>query len=479
MEKRKQELLRSIYARCPARVEPKMIKKLDILGLPARFHGKVRLPPSKSYLHRALFVAALGKSESTLTSCGSELADDILATIDVLSALGVKIRRSEELNGTIEVQPGKTSRKNIDIYARGSGTTARFAISFAALAGRGTKVTISGDDSLTTRPMQSVFESLGELGVRCSYKGKSGKLPIIVQGGGISGGECSVDGSISSQFISSLLISCTKAKEDCVIKIRNPRRLVSKPYIDATLSVLSYFDLDAAPNANYTLFRVKGNQSAKARKLKIPGDMSAAAALIGATLASGGITELRGADERFPQADAAMIPIARRFGSKITQRGESIKIVSESGNRKRLNFNLKKSPDIVPVVAGLAAALAVQVKISSIGHLRFKESDRISVLSRELGKLGVHTLETSGSLKVVATGRSNLTQKYAHRPILINPEKDHRMLMALAIAGLSGRYGEILISDPDCVRKSYPDFVMDLQELCHEKNTVKIVEVSR
>jgi 3-phosphoshikimate 1-carboxyvinyltransferase len=456
-----------------------MIKNLDILGLPAKFHGKVRLPPSKSYLHRALFVAALGKSKSTLTSCGRELADDILATIDVLNAFGVKIRRSEWLNGTIEVQPRKTSRKNIEIFARGSGTTARFAISFAALAARGTSVRISGDDSLTTRPMQSVFESLSELGVRCSYEGKLGKLPIIVEGGGISGGECSVDGSISSQFISSLLISCTKAKRDCVIRIKNPRRLVSKPYIDATLAVLSYFGLDAAPNANYTAFRVKGNQFAKARKLKIPGDMSAAAALIGATLATRGNSELQGADERFPQADAAMIPIARRFGSKIIQNGESIKIVSEDGNKiKKLNFDLNKSPDIVPVVAGLAAALAIQVKMINIGHLRFKESDRISVLSRELRKLGISTEETKVSLKI-ATKRSDHTQTHTRKPILINPEKDHRMLMALAIAGLSGRYGEILISDPDCVRKSYPDFVRDLQELCHEKNTVKIVEVSR
>ena len=129
--------------------------------------------------------------------------------------------------------------------------------------------------------MESIFESLSELGVKCSYEKEKGKLPITIEGGGISGGECTVDGSISSQFISSLLISCTRAKNDCTIRIRDPSKLVSKPYIDATLAVLSYYGLEVKPFSSklgYAGFRIKANQHAKPRKFSVPGDIGPAAA---------------------------------------------------------------------------------------------------------------------------------------------------------------------------------------------------------
>ena len=452
-----------------------MSKVLHIRGKPRAFNGSIRLPPSKSYLHRALFVAALGRESSALTGCGEELADDIVATIQVLRAFGITISHTRQSNGTLRVTPGHTERKSIRVSARGSGTTARFAISFAALTKKGTTVRISGDDSLTMRPMHSIFESLAELGVKCAYEKETGRLPISVEGGGIRGGECWVDGSISSQFVSSLLISCTKATSNTLIRIKNPAKLVSKPYIDATLSVLSFFGLDVKPSPHYSSFVVKGNQVGKAREFAVPGDMSAAAALIGAALSVNGSLELLGVESEFPQADAAIIPIARKFGALIRMGKKSINVTS--GNRKveMLDFNLNQSPDVVPVVAGLAAAIGGSVNIRNVGHMRFKESDWISVLSRELQKLGVKTRESRTSLMVIPSNHAMRVQK----PIFVDPEKDHRMLMALAIAGLSGRYGEILISDPDCVRKSFPDFVKDLQELCNEKKTVNIIEMSR
>ena len=199
-----------------------MSKKLSIRGKPAEFHGSIRLPPSKSDVHRALFIASLGKDISQITECGEELADDVLATIETLRAFGVKIKHSSDAHGTLSILPGKTNHSKISVFARGSGTTARFAISFAALAKEGSSVSISGDDSLSRRPMQSIFESLSQIGVKCSYEKEEGKLPITIMGGGIEGGECWVDGSISSQFISSLLISCTRARNDCTIQNQGP-----------------------------------------------------------------------------------------------------------------------------------------------------------------------------------------------------------------------------------------------------------------
>lgn len=452
-----------------------MRKYLMIAGRPKRFRGKLRLPPSKSYLHRALFIASLASGPSEITNCGTALSEDILATVDVLQAFGTKIERATRSNGTLRVIPGTTNHSSISIFARASGTTARFAIAYAALS-KG-RIRLSGDDSLSRRPMQSIFESLAELGVKCSYENEVGKLPILINGGGIKGGECTVEGSISSQFISSLLISCTRAQSDCLIRIKDPTKLVSRPYIDATLAAISHFGLVVEPimsKAGYAGFRISGNQVARPRMFAVPGDMSTAAAIIGATLAAGGSSNLQGVNATFPQSDAAIIPLVGRFGATVQEKQSELLVKSKRTVSRGLEFDLKESPDIVPVIAGLAAAVGRRVKISNVGHLRFKESDRLSVLSRELRKLGVRTKETETALSILGTsGNSQAIRK----PIVIDPEKDHRMLMALAIAGLSGRYGKILIRDPDCVRKSYPKFVRDMQKLCGEKETINIVEV--
>lgn len=434
----------------------------------------LRLPPSKSYVHRALFVASLGRGPSKLTHCGYKLANDILASIDTMRALGCKIKQSKDHGGSLHVYPGETNKRKIVVSAKGSGTTARFAIAYAALAKEGTTVEISGDDSLSTRPMQTILESLSQLGVECYYVRQKGKLPIRIKGGGIAGGNCSVDGSISSQFISSLLISCTRAKKDSTIRIENPKELVSKPYIDATLAVLSFFGLKVETLANSAGYRVSGNQRPKERNFEVPGDMSAGAALVCATLATSGESELIGVNPKFPQPDGEVISIAKTLGATVRQKRKSISIDGKLRCSKTLHFDMKRSPDLVPAVAGLAAARGLDITISNIGHLRFKESDRLSVLARELRKLGVRTIEKQSSLRVNASVVSEPRRK----PILMDPEKDHRMLMSFTIAGLSGRYGALFISDPDCVSKSYPDFVKDLKFLCHNKKTLRIVEVS-
>lgn len=449
-----------------------MSGKLRISGPPKSFHGRISLPPSKSYVHRALFVASLAKKPSILTNCGSKLADDILASVGTLRAFGCKVRSNKEQNGSLEVVPGQTRKSKITIYAKGSGTTARFAIAYAALAREGSVVEISGDASLSMRPMQIISESLEQLGVECSYTGKRGKLPIAIKGGGIPGGDCSIDGSISSQFISSLLISCTKAKKDCVIRIENPGSVVSKPYIDSTIAVLSYFGLKVEALPNSAGYKVKGNQTAQDRIFQVPGDMSAGATMICATLAASGNSDLIGVNPKFHQPDESVIRIARKLGADLEEIGKTIRVRRTAWLSRTLDLDLNRSPDLVPAVAGLAAARGLDIKISNIGHLRYKESDRISVIARGLRKLGIRIAEKKDSLRIDASGVS----KPFRKPILMDSERDHRMLMAFAIAGLSGRYGEVLVSDPDCVSKSYPDFVKDLQGLCHEKKTLRIVE---
>src|SRR5579862_381535 len=216
------------------------MKALRISGRPTRFSGKVSLPPSKSYLHRALFVSGLASSESRIVNCGTVHNDDTLASVSALKALGARITSSRSYGGGFRVVPGSRSG-SITLDARGSGTTARFLVPFAALCEEGTTVKIIGNRSLSTRPMDSIFAPLSQLGVQCRSINSDGKLPILVEGGGIKGGECEIDGSISSQFVSSLLISSVKAENDTSLFIRDPGRQVSKPYIEATLRVMKFF----------------------------------------------------------------------------------------------------------------------------------------------------------------------------------------------------------------------------------------------
>lgn len=451
---------------------------LSVKGRPTHFSGSLRLPPSKSYLHRALFVAATASTSSEITNCGEVFSDDMIATMNTLKAFGVKIIHSPEDHGTLHLTPGKTHRQEITLDAMGSGTTARFAVSFAALAGERTITRLTGDNSLSRRPMQEIYDALSQLGVGCRYGRKNGHLPILIEGGGIEGGRCEVDGSISSQFISSLLISCTQAQSNCKIRLLNPSRLVSIPYIEATLRVLSAFGFKiktiSSPTLPYLGFEIKGNQKVNGRRFSLPGDMSTAAALIGAAIASRGNVRLLGVNKGLPQSDSVIVRIARKFGARIRENKASLSAQMIESKHGWINFSLANSPDIVPVVVGLSAAMGRGVGISEIGHLRFKESDRLSVLSRELTKLGLKTSEGKSSIQV--SGEMSPARQI-RKPIVLDPDRDHRMLMALTIAGLSGRFGELRIKDPDCVKKSYPSFVSDLQKLCHEKQTLKLVNV--
>ena len=451
-------------------------KFLRVSGRPTKFYGTVKLPPSKSYLHRALFVSALASGESRITNCGARTNDDIKATVRALRALGARIS-STGSHERLLISMGAPKKKEIQLYAGGSGTTARFLIPFCALTPVGTSVKITGNDSLSKRPMNSIFQPLAQLGVKARSIHEDGKLPILVEGGGIAGGECEVDGSVSSQFVSSLLISSVKARQNTTISIENPQDQVSSPYIEATISVMKYFGfkilVQRSRSAKFATFKIPASQKAINREFSVPGDMSSAATLIGAAIAAKGELRLiNTGGNSFPQPDSAILLVAKKLGENVLTEDGSI-ILSQRNRRQQrtISLDLRDSPDLVPAVAGLAAATSSQISISNIGHLRFKESDRISVLSRELSKIGIKTVESQSSLSIFGSQADS-----PGGDIVLSPEGDHRMLMAMTIAGLSGRFGTIYIKDPDCVRKSYPSFVTDLQTLCHDKSTLKIVK---
>ena len=305
-------------------------KVLRISGeQPSEFKGSLVLPASKSYLHRAFFASSLVTGESSIINCGQSISADVRATIRLLSALGVKIRQAQgSFRVNSKAEPHPAARQ---VFVGGSGTTARLGISFACLAKGSGSTTIVGDESLSRRPMKPLLDALSQLGV--VYRSRNGYLPVSVKAGGIQGGKCKIDGSMSSQFISSLLIACTKARECTIIRIRNPSETVSEPYIDATLRVLASFGFEIrvsyAGEERYRSFKVLPNQESRAlHKFSVPGDMSSAAVIIGATLCASGRVELRGVDLSLPQPDSVMMDIAKSFGARIERKRDTIVINS-------------------------------------------------------------------------------------------------------------------------------------------------------
>lgn len=448
---------------------------------PRNFEGTIMLPPSKTYLHRALFVSSLCTTPSKIENCGGPFSEDVLATIRALRSLGVSIERVKHgPDSKLVVHPGNISSGKI--FASESGTTARFAIAFAAISTDGKRSTITGDDSLLNRPMQPLLDALSQIGVNCHSLNSDGKLPVVVESSGIEGGECFVESSVSSQFISALLIACTQARNDTVLKI-DVREAVSFPYIEATLSVLKYFGFKAQSNKSGSShsYRVKANQTRrKGLTFLVPGDMSSAAALIGATLAGRGRIKLKGANPKMPQADSVFLDIARRFGANVSEKdkGRSIDVSGKSidhiRKRRSLTFDLKDSPDLVPIVAGTAAAIGRDVKMGNVGHLRYKESDRLSTLAGEFEKFGLETVEEKDSLSI-STSKFHKNGG-TEAPIVLSSQDDHRILMSLAIAGISGKFGEFLISNPSCVKKSYPTFISDLRSLMNNEKVISVVK---
>ena len=447
---------------------------------PKGLRGTITLPPSKSYIHRALFVASLCRGLSRISNCGLDYSEDVLATIRTLRAFGTKIESAKGGSEILVYGRGGVSSAPKAVDAGGSGTTARFAISLAALAADRGMTRIVGNDSLSGRPMQPLLVALAELGVYCYSEKEDGTLPIVVEGRGIPGGLCAIDGSVSSQFISSLLISCVKAYTPCTIKIKNPSKLVSVPYLRATSSVLKHFGFERSFEHKSSSYKVPGNQSARGKDFAVPGDMSSAASLIAVAVASLGKVRLLGVDSSFPQSDFDFLGTARKFGAKVVQTKNSVSVdasgLPENAKKRKITLDLKDSPDLGPVTAGLGAARGVrELTIKNIAHLRFKESDRISAISKEFRKLKVPTRETSSSLSIFAKDDAK-KGKPSRKPILLESYDDHRIVMALAVAALSGRFGEVMISNPACVKKSYPNFISDVQKLVREPGLVRIVK---
>ncbi len=406
----------------------------------AKISGKIVCPSNKSYTHRAVFLASLTKGESIIENILQSA--DTKATIEACKKFGAKINE----NGNNLVINSDSSIHASTIDAANSGTTIRMATAIASLADG--KSTLSGDASLNQRPMKPLLDALESIGAKCSSN--DGKPPVEVSGI-IKGGELSILGNISSQFISALMIAAPLSQNGIILNIEGD--LVSKPYLDATISIMKKFGVDVKTEIPYKKYSIN-NQTYNSSSVTIPSDFSSLALLLSASVLIGDNLQIEATLSDLPQGDEYFIEILKKLGADVDIKGNIITVKSPEkldGGK----FDLSNTPDLLPPLSILALKTINPIEIFNVKHARYKETDRIAILARELQKLGIKVEEKEDGLILHSSDEINGAN--------LNSENDHRLFMTFCIAGMY--VGNCIVSDAESVNVSYPNFIDDVNAI--------------
>ncbi|MBF0479421.1 MAG: 3-phosphoshikimate 1-carboxyvinyltransferase [Candidatus Omnitrophica bacterium] len=407
--------------------------------------GEANCTASKSYSIRAFMIAACGGSSVIISPSNS---NDAKVALKIALALGSKVKHAGD---AFEIQGGILPLKQHSICVDESGTVLRFLLPLLALHDQ--KIIVDGIGTLVGRPNTFLIKTLQDMGVAIKGAGAKHSVPIHLNGGVMSGGKVTIDASISSQFVSALLIACPQLPNTTRLKLIG--HLVSGDYITMTLQMLKRagIKIEVKSPREYV---IPGNQKFKGlKKFHVPSDYGLAAFLMGAAALLPSNITLKGYfDDSLVQADGHIISFLEHMGVKIVRSQKAIKIKGPF-ELKADDFSLKECPDLVPIMAVLALFAKGPTRLFNIEHARVKESDRISDLRQELLKIGADVRETKNELFIYPR------EEYKTGAIL-DPHNDHRLAMAFSVLGL--RIG-CTVQNIECSHKSYPGFVKDLRVL--------------
>ncbi len=408
----------------------------------SRLTGTIACPSNKSYTHRAIFLASLVNGKSLIKNVLR--SRDTNATIDICKSLGAEI---QEAGNNLKIKGiDKFDDTELTLDASNSGTTIRIAAAISSL--REAKTVLTGDESLKKRPMLQLLEALESLGAKCSSN--EGKPPLTVIGK-IKGGEITIPGNVSSQFISSLFIAGPLTERGITVNISS--ELVSKPYLDATISTMNKFGVQVHDIEPYKKYKIEP-QEYKQTTITIPSDFSSVALLLSAAILVGHNLTVKVSIGDMAQGDEAIIDILGKLGVNISMNNNTIKVQSPEqllGGR----FDLSNTPDLLPPLAILSLKCALPLELYNVRHARFKETDRIAILARELKKLGIGVTEKDDGM--ILAPPKNL------KGASLDSEDDHRLFMAFCIAAMY--VGNCTVSDPESVDVSYPNFIDDMNHV--------------
>lgn len=411
---------------------------------PSQLKGSIQAPASKSSMQRACAAALLAKGTTIINNPGH--SNDDKAALDIIQKLGAE---TEVAGAELKVISNGVNPAAREINCGESGLSIRMFTPLAAMSDK--EITINGSGSLLTRPMDFFDEILPKLGVK--IMSSQGKLPLIVQGPLIPK-DIEVDGSLSSQFLTGLLLSYAAAEAKGVsIKVNS---LKSKPYIDLTLDVMRQFGFKIPVNKNYEEFHFSDevhHSPLTTHHYTVEGDWSGGAFLLVAGSIAGPIT-VRGLDITSTQADKAIVDALMAANAGIAIEAKGIRVVPTEMNA--FDFDATDCPDLFPPLVALAAYCMGKTRIKGVSRLTHKESNRALTLQDEFDMMGV-TIDLDDDMMIVHGGNG---VKGAD----VHSNHDHRIAMACAVAGLKAD-SEMVIEEAQAVNKSYPDFYGDLQKL--------------
>lgn len=402
----------------------------------------VVVPGSKSITNRALVAAALADGTSTLT--GVLFADDTEAMLDALGRLGVvlDIDRGREVV-VVQGLAGRLPPGPIDLDARLSGTTSRFLLPMLAL-GAG-PYRLDGGAPLRSRPMGDGIDAVRHLGAHVEpvEGGSDRHLPVVVGGGsGVRGGEVTVAGTASSQFLSGLLLAGAAMPAGLTVRVTGG--LVSRPYVDMTLRVLAAFGVAARWESEDRLHIAAGGL--RAADLHVEPDASAASYFFAAAAICGGRVRVAGLGPDAWQGDVAFVDVLERMGATVTRDADGIE-VAVAGPLRGVEVDMGDISDTAQTLAAVAVAAHGPTEVRGIGFIRAKETDRIAAVVTELVRCGIEARATDDGFVIVPGTPA---------PAVVATYDDHRMAMSFALLGL--RWPGIRIADPGCVAKTFPGY---------------------
>jgi len=408
----------------------------------AKITGEVNCPSNKSYTHRGIFLASLAGNNSKVENI--LLSADTKATIEACRKFGAII---EVNNTSITVKESiKIGTKVPQINTENSGTTIRIAIGIASLFSE--EITLTGDESIQKRPMQPLLDALSSIGAKCTSM--DGKPPVTIKGK-VLGGDISIPGNLSSQFISSLLISAPLTQNGINLKIEGD--LVSKPYLDATIATMRKFGVSVQTLIPYKKYNITP-QIYKNTTFTVPIDFSSLALLLSFTVLNGEDITIKGSMGNLPQGDEAFIDFLEQLGVSVIINENEMKIKSPEKLKGGV-FDLRNSPDLLPPLSILSLISSKPIEIVNVKHARLKETDRIAILARELPKIGINVQEKEDGLILESSG--SLTGAK------LDSENDHRLFMTFCIAGTY--IGNCTVTDSKSVEVSYPNFIEEMNRL--------------
>ena len=411
--------------------------------------GVVNLPGSKSLSNRVLLLAALSKGTTHITNLLK--SDDTRYMLHALKQLGIYYTLSEDETECVVVgNEGAISCESAQEIFLGNAGTAMRPLCAVLCLGKGS-YTLTGEPRMKERPIGHLVDALRQAGAHIDYLENESYPPLKIEADGLRGGKVSIDGAISSQFLTALLMAAPLAKNDMEITIIG--ELVSKPYINITLQMMKDFGVKVI-NDNYHTFLVKGGQQYKAvEHYMVEGDASSASYFLAAAAIKGGTVKVTGIGKKSIQGDIAFAEVLKKMGAKVTWEDTSVSVTRDTLHAIDMDFN--HIPDAAMTIATTALFVEGTTTLRNIYNWRVKETDRLYAMATELRKVGATVEEGEDYLKI--------TPPKVLKHATIDTYDDHRMAMCFSLLALDNN--SVTINDPACVSKTFPNYFDVLEDI--------------